>query len=349
MSSRQFSCKEAQRTEVPQLVHTLRHSYPFPRLWLTNHYYPSVTSIVIFCHDILNSVLHNLFFSLKRTEENQDQSSQEVQKASNDYKNCNSSPLLDMELFVDPFVVCDTIATHQLNSPPMDGSRCFSFLSRWFKKRRKSIDFHCPSVSVKGKLAHLKNQNNNEYNAQYNRQSSLQSCPPELGSGERRPSILITPDQKAARRETHPHLFKKKVSFGDVLYQREYDVDGANGYCDHYHHEEDMEGASSPGTKDRRIQLSPQKPHLEEEEEDCHDEDDYFEEDHDCGLNHLSDNKDKKSSSKQDLSTTTNSSNNMQSPITDDDSVTSNIASLTSCSCKQKDQEPAPDINRQSV
>jgi len=250
-----------------------------------------------------------------------------------------------MELFVDPFVVCDTIATHQLNNPPMDGSRCFSFLSRWFKKRRKSIDFHCPSVSVKGKLAHLKNQNNNEYNDHYSRQSSLSSCPPIPGSGERRPSILITPDQKAARRMTHPHLFKKRVSFGDILYQREFDVDGANGHCDHYSHEEDMEGASSPGTKDRQIQLS-QEPHLEEEEEDFHDEDDYFEEDHDCVLDHFSDDKDEKPSSKQDLSTTTDSSNNMQSPITDD-SMTSNIASLTPT--EQKDKEPAPDINKQSV
>lgn len=247
-----------------------------------------------------------------------------------------------MELFVDPFVVCDTIATHQLN-PPMDGSRCFSFLSRWFKKRRKSIDFHCPPVSVKGKLAHLKNQNNNEYNAQYNWQSS---CPPVLVSGERRPSILITPDQKAAKREVQPRLFKKRVSFGDVLYQREYDVDGANGHCDHG--EEDMEGASSPGTKDRLIQLSLREPHLEEEEEDCHYEDDYFEEDHDCALDHFSDDKDEKSSNKHDLSTTTDFSNNMQSPITHDDSVTSNIASLTSRT-EQKDQEPAPDTNRQSV
>lgn len=244
-----------------------------------------------------------------------------------------------MELFVDPFVVCDTIATHQLNNPPMDGSRCFSFLSRWFKKRKKSIDFHCPSVSVKGKLAHLKNQNNNEYNAQYNRQSSLQSNA-ALVSGERRPSILITPDQKEARRATHPNLFKKRVSFGDILYQREYDVDADNGHCDHYHHEEDMEGVSSPGTKDRRIQLSLPEPHLEEEEEYCHDEDDYFEEDHDCEPYHFSDDKGEKSSSKQDLSTTTDSSNNMQSPITDNNSVT-NIASLTSCT-EQNDQEPAP-------
>ena len=150
----------------------------------------------------------------------------------------------------------------------MVDSNCFSFISRWFKKRRKSIDFNSCPASLCNKSKEEKNNNlNNKFSTfstlneescdkisklPLNRNGILSMSPSSPTSlcppGGRRPSILVT-DPKT--RSTQINYYKKRVSFGDILFQREFDVEGGfggdsdeepNDHDDHDddHHEDDI-------------------------------------------------------------------------------------------------------------
>ena len=67
-------------------------------------------------------------------------------------------------------------------------------------------------------ISPVKRSNSSMRNNRDNESSPVLPC-----SGPRRPSILIT-DSKT--RSTQMNYYKKRVSFGDILYQREFDVEG---------------------------------------------------------------------------------------------------------------------------
>ena len=124
---------------------------------------------------------------------------------------------------------------------------CFNMISRWFKKRKKSMDINSNYPSCKNDFFYT-NMGNGMKAGDFNHPKSKSLvCNTLIDTAKaqevRRASILVTePKPKPSIQ-----YYKKRVSFADILVRKEFD---AGSQSDGLHEEEDEEEADEEAEYD---------------------------------------------------------------------------------------------------